>query len=307
MPAPANPRSDSAIVHVVASIPELRSVRKRLSGRVGVVLTMGALHRGHLELIRAARADADAVLVSIFVNPLQFGAHEDLARYPRDLQRDLDLLAAADVDVVFTPTPEIMYPPGFDTLVTVDTVAQGLEGQARPGHFQGVATVVAKLFNLTQPTISYFGQKDAQQVVVIRRMARDLNFDLEIAVIPTVREPDGLALSSRNVYLDAAQRRAAACLYRGLQAAAQRYAGGERDPEALRASVRAEIEAEPLAQLEYVAVNDPRTLIGLHTIDDQPVLLSLAVRFGATRLLDNCLLPIDLNTRAGLTATLGAV
>ncbi|MGQ9907440.1 MAG: pantoate--beta-alanine ligase [Candidatus Flexifilum sp.] len=294
-------------MHVIASIPELRSVRKRLSGRVGVVLTMGALHRGHLELIRAARAETDAVLVSIFVNPLQFGAHEDLARYPRDLQRDLDLLAAADVDVVFTPTPEIMYPPGFDTLVTVDTVAQGLEGQARPGHFQGVATVVAKLFNLTQPTISYFGQKDAQQVVVIRRMARDLNFDLEIAVIPTVREPDGLALSSRNVYLDAAQRRAAACLYRGLQAAAQRYAGGERDPEVLRASVRAEIEAEPLAQLEYVAVNDPRTLIGLHTIGDQPLLLSLAVRFGATRLLDNCLLPIDLNTRAGLTATLGAV
>lgn len=294
-------------MHVIASIPDLRTVRKRLSGRVGVVLTMGALHRGHLELIRAARADNDAVLVSIFVNPLQFGAHEDLARYPRDLQRDLDLLAATDVDVVFTPTPEVMYPPGFDTLVTVDTVAQGLEGEARPGHFQGVATVVAKLFNLTQPTISYFGQKDAQQVVVIRRMVRDLNFDLEIAVIPTVREPDGLALSSRNVYLDAAQRRAAACLYRGLQAAAHRYAEGERHPEALRTAVRTEIEAEPLAQLEYVAVNDPRTLIGQHAISDQPLLLSLAVRFGTTRLLDNCLLPVDLNTRAGLTATLGAV
>ncbi|MCS7072263.1 MAG: pantoate--beta-alanine ligase, partial [Anaerolinea sp.] len=178
---------------------------------------------------------------------------------------------------------------------------------ARPGHFRGVATVVAKLFNLTRPTISYFGQKDAQQVVVIRRMVRDLDFDLEIAVIPTVREPDGLALSSRNVYLDSEQRRAATGLYRGLQAAAHLYAQGDRHPEALRAAVQAAIADEPLAELEYVAVNDPRTLIGVHEISDQPLLLSLAVRFGATRLLDNCLLPVELNTRAGLTATLGAV
>lgn len=293
-------------MQIVDSIETMRAVRRRLSGYVGVVLTMGALHNGHLELVKAAREENDAVIVSIFVNPLQFAAHEDLSKYPRDLQRDLDLLDAADVDVVFTPTPTIMYPPGFDTLVAVDNAAQGLEGEARPGHFRGVATIVAKLFNLTQPTTSYFGQKDAQQVVVIRRMARDLNFNLEIAVIPTVREPDGLALSSRNIYLDPDQRAAAACLYRGLQSASRLYGRGIQHPATLRDAVRAEVMAEPLAQLDYVAVNDPHTLIGVHEISEQPLLLSLAVRFGATRLLDNCLLPFELNTREGLSATLGA-
>lgn len=293
-------------MQIVDSIETMRAARRRLSGYVGVVLTMGALHNGHLELVKAARDENDAVIVSIFVNPLQFAAHEDLSKYPRDLQRDLDLLDAADVDVVFTPTPTIMYPPGFDTLVAVDTAAQGLEGEARPGHFRGVATIVAKLFNLTQPTTSYFGQKDAQQVVVIRRMARDLNFNLEIAVIPTVREPDGLAMSSRNIYLDPDQRAAAACLYRGLRSASRLYDRGIQHPATLRDAVRAEVMAEPLAQLEYVAVNHPRTLIGVHEISDQPLLLSMAVRFGATRLLDNCLLPFELNTREGLSATLGA-
>lgn len=292
-------------MQVIDSVEGLRGARGRLAGYVGVVLTMGALHNGHLALVKAARDENDAVIVSIFVNPAQFTAADDLTAYPRDLQRDLDLLDAADVDVVFTPTPAMMYPPGFDTLVAVDTVSEGLEGEARPGHFKGVTTVVAKLFNLTRPTITYFGQKDAQQVVVVRHMARDLNFDLDIAVMPTVREADGLAMSSRNVYLDAEQRTAAACLHRGLAAAGRLYERGLTHPVDLREAVRREIATEPLADIDYIAVNDPRTLHGVHEQTDAPVLLSLAVRFGRTRLLDNALLPARLNDRAGLTATLG--
>lgn len=293
-------------MQIADSISTMHAVRRRLRGHVGVVLTMGALHEGHLALVRQAREENDAVIVSIFVNPTQFGPGEDYAAYPRTIERDLALLDEADVDVVFMPTTDIMYPPGYETYVTVEDVSRGLEGEARPGHFRGVATVVAKLFNLTQPTITYFGQKDAQQVVVIRHMVRDLNFPLEIAVCPTVREPDGLAMSSRNAYLKPEERKAATVLYRALLAAADRYQRGERNPDVLRTTARAIIEREPLARIDYVAVNDPRTLYGLHQPTDEPMLISMAVQIGRPRLLDNALLPWSLNNRQDLSAILGA-
>ncbi|MCA9910221.1 MAG: pantoate--beta-alanine ligase [Anaerolineae bacterium] len=291
-------------MRVVKTIPDLRAARAALSESVGVVLTMGALHAGHLALVRAARQDHDHVLATIFVNPTQFAPSEDLSKYPRPLERDLDLLRAAGVDVVFAPSPEVMYPAGFQTRVTVEHVTEGLEGAARPGHFQGVTTIVAKFFNLTQPTTTYFGQKDAQQVVVIRRMVRDLNFPLTIAVIPTEREPDGLAMSSRNVYLTTEQRQNATALYRALGAAGHAYTTGERDPQALRAAALA-VLADNGGEVEYVNLNDPRTLAPVETATESPMLMSMVVRYGKTRLLDNGLLPASLNTRAGLTATLG--
>ncbi|MBI5669401.1 MAG: pantoate--beta-alanine ligase [Chloroflexi bacterium] len=292
-------------MQVVETIEALREARAALTGRVGLVPTMGALHAGHLSLVEQARAECDAVMVSIFVNPTQFGPNEDLSRYPRDLAHDLSLLERAGVDVVFTPTPELMYPPDFQTWVEVAEVSKGLEGERRPGHFRGVATVVAKLFNLFQPHAAYFGQKDAQQVVVIKRMVLDLNFPLEIIVCPTQREADGLALSSRNVYLNADQRRAAAVLSRALLAAGAAYEGGERHPEKLRAAMLAVLQAEPLAQPEYVSAADARTLQELTLPGETPVLLSMAVRVGTTRLIDNMLLPPALNNRADLTAVLG--
>ncbi|MCU0515136.1 MAG: pantoate--beta-alanine ligase, partial [Anaerolineae bacterium] len=287
-------------MQVIETIAALRRVRAGLAGTVGLVPTMGYLHAGHLALVAAARADHDHVIATIFVNPLQFAAGEDLAAYPRDLPRDLALLAAAGVDVVFTPAPAEMYPPRYQTYITVAEVSQGREGRARPEHFRGVATVVARLFNLAQPTTAYFGQKDAQQVVVIRQMVRDLHFPLEIAVCPTVREADGLALSSRNVYLTPAERPRAAVLYAAMQAAADHYAAGERDPAALRGAALAVLHAEPLAQVDYVSVADARTLDEQTTPTAAPLLLSLAAQFGRPRLLDNWLLPAPLNTRAGL-------
>jgi pantoate--beta-alanine ligase len=292
-------------MQVIDSIEGLRKARKAITGRVGAVPTMGALHEGHLTLARQARADNDAVIATIFVNPTQFAPNEDFNAYPRDLAHDLAMLETLGVDVVFTPTPALMYPPNFQTFVKVDQVTQGLEGDLRPNHFRGVATVVSKLFNLTQPDVAYFGQKDAQQVVVIRRMVADLNFPLEVAVIPTVREADGLAMSSRNVYLTPEQRAAAGVIYRALVAAAQAYDEGERTPANLRAVARNVLKTETQAEIEYVAVNDPSTLIGVHEPAEQPLLLSMAVQIGRPRLLDNCLLPWSLNTREGLTATLG--
>lgn len=291
------------MMRIIDGIPDLRAWRRSVRGTVGIVPTMGALHAGHLRLVETARAENDHVLVTIFVNPTQFTADEDFERYPRNLEGDLRLLEAERVDCVFTPTPEVMYPPGFQTAVTVETVSQGLEGERRPGHFRGVATVVAKLFNLTQPDIAYFGQKDAQQVVVIRRMARDLDFPLEIAVIPTVRESDGLALSSRNTYLTPEQRADAASIYRGLRAAADIHDSGERRPEILVDVVRRSIIG---GETEYVALNHPSDLRPITERTDSPLLLSLTVRYGSTRLLDNLLLPAKLNTREGLTAHLGA-
>jgi pantoate--beta-alanine ligase len=269
------------------------------------VLTMGALHAGHLSLVEQARTDNDAVLATIFVNPTQFAPSEDLSKYPHDLPGDLEMLRQAGVDLVFTPTPDLMYPPGYQTWIEVTEVSQGLEGSHRPGHFRGVATIVAKLFNLTQPYITYFGQKDAQQVAVIKGMARDLNFPLQIAVCPTVRESDGLAMSSRNVYLSPEQRRAAPVLYRALCAAGEVYAGVERRPDNLRRTMLDTLQAEPLAEPDYVSASDAANLRELESSSNQPILLSLAVKIGTTRLIDNLLLPPELNTRPALSRLLG--
>ncbi len=252
----------------------------------GLVPTMGFLHEGHLSLVRQARQDNERVGVSIFVNPIQFNNPADLAVYPRDLERDLALLAAEGVDLVWTPGPEIVYPPGFQTYVTVEEVTQYLEGPARPGHFRGVTTVVAKLFNVFQPQRAYFGQKDAQQVVVIKRMVQDLNFNLDIVVCPIVRETDGLALSSRNVNLSPAARQQATCLYRALSAARQAFAGGERNAAILRNMMLEIINAADLARVDYVSVAHPDTLQELKLIEGQ-ALLSLAVFVGGVRLIDN--------------------
>ncbi len=277
-------------MNICIALSDLRRVRNSLSGTFGLAPTMGALHEGHLALIRRARAECDYVGVSIFVNPTQFGPNEDLSKYPRPLERDLQLLESLQVDLVWTPTPEEVYPPGFQTWVMVEEVTRPLEGKARPGHFRGVTTVVAKLLNAFTPDRAYFGQKDAQQVVVIRQMARDLNFPLEIVVCPTVREPDGLALSSRNAYLNPEERRAATVLYRALSAAQKEFEAGQRDAEFLRAILSSTLAAEPLAREEYVSVADPETLTELETIA-QGALLSMAVRIGKTRLIDNFLLP----------------
>lgn len=292
-------------MQTVNTAAALRAARAALTGQVGLVPTMGALHAGHLALVEQARAECDAVMVSIFVNPTQFGPNEDLSRYPRDIPHDLALLEQAGVDVVFIPPPEEMYPPGFQTWVEVTDVTRGLEGERRPGHFRGVATVVAKLFHLFQPHIAYFGQKDAQQVAVIKRMARDLDFPLAIAVCPTQREPDGLALSSRNRYLNVEQRQAAVVLYRALSAAGRVYEAGERHPEKLRSAMLSVLQAEALVEPDYVSAADARTLQELTLPGNEPVLLSIAVRVGTTRLIDNLLLPLALNNRADLSAVLG--
>jgi len=277
-------------MRVVHTIAEARAVRRALPGTWGFVPTMGYLHEGHLSLVRRARAENDRVAVSVFVNPTQFGPHEDYARYPRDLERDLRLLEPLGVDLVFVPSVEEMYPPGFQTWVIVEEVSRPLEGASRPGHFRGVATVVAKLFNILRPDRAYFGQKDAQQTVVIRRMVQDLNIPVEIVICPTVREPDGLAMSSRNTYLNPEERRAATVLFRALQAAKARYEAGERDAERLREAMREVIRAEPLARIDYVSVAHPETLQELERVEG-PALLSLAVYIGTTRLIDNLMLP----------------
>jgi len=275
-------------MQVVETIAAMRGARRGFEG-LGFVPTMGFLHQGHLSLVARAKAECGAAAVSIFVNPTQFGPNEDLARYPRDLPRDLALLREAGADVVFTPQPAEIYPPGFATAIDVGPVADPLEGASRPGHFSGVATVVAKLFNIVQPTRAYFGQKDAQQTVVIRRMARDLDMPLEVVVAPTVREGDGLAMSSRNTYLSPEQRGAATVLFRALAEAERRFAAGERDGEALRRAMLAVLAQEPAAQVDYVSVADPDTLEELQRIE-RGALASMAVRIGATRLIDNLLL-----------------
>ncbi len=274
---------------VVTTLEDLRHARAALPGPVGLVPTMGYLHEGHVSLARRARAECASVAASIFVNPTQFGPSEDLASYPRDLPRDLALLEAVGVDLVWTPPPEVVYPAGFQTWVTVNEVTQHLEGAQRPTHFRGVTTVVAKLFNAFRPDRAYFGQKDAQQVVVIKQMARDLNFAVAIVVCPTVREHDGLAMSSRNAYLDPAQRAAAPVLFHALSAAATAYAAGERDAEILRELMAGIIDAEALARRQYVSCADPETLQELYG-PIQRALLSMAVYIGKTRLIDNLVL-----------------
>lgn len=275
-------------MRVVETIAALRAARAE-HGSLGLVPTMGFLHAGHLSLVTRARGECGAVAVSIFVNPTQFAPNEDIARYPRDLPRDLAMLTAAGVDLVFTPPPEEVYPSDFITSVEMGPLAGRREGAARPGHFGAVATVVAKLFNMVQPTRAYFGQKDAQQAVVIRQMARDLNFPVEVLVAPTVRDVDGLALSSRNAYLSPAQRTAALVVFRALSAAAARFAAGDRDGAVLRAAMATTLATEPAAETEYVSIADPDTLEEQDRTGPR-VLASLAVRIGQTRLIDNFLL-----------------
>ena len=271
---------------IVSSLSKLRTARLSLKGTVGLVPTMGYLHEGHLSLIRQAKVDCEHVIVTIFVNPTQFGPNEDFSNYPRDIEHDLKLINPLGVDLVWNPVPEIMYPPGYQTWVEVEALTRPLEGALRPGHFRGVTTVVAKLFNATQPDKAYFGQKDAQQAAVIRQMTRDLNFPIEIVVCPTVREADGLALSSRNKYLEGDDRKAATILFRALSAAKDIYEAGERNAEKLRRKMKEVLESEPRAQMQYVSCADYDTLEELAVINGK-ALLSMAVFFGKTRLIDN--------------------
>ena len=285
---------------VVSTINEIHAARRsfrspsgdgalRHEGTVGLVPTMGFLHEGHLSLIRRARDECDYVVVSIFVNPAQFGPNEDLSKYPRDLDRDLSLIEPLGTDLVWMPTAEIMYPQGYQTWVEVEEVTSPLEGAQRPGHFKGVTTIVAKLFNGVQPHKAYFGQKDAQQAAVIRQMTRDLNFPIEIVICPIVREPDGLAMSSRNVYLDPEQRKAATVLYHSLSAAKELYEAGERNAERIRGKMKEVLAGEPLAKVQYVSCADYNTLEELEEIKGK-TLLSMAVFLGKTRLIDNFVL-----------------
>jgi pantoate--beta-alanine ligase len=275
---------------LLTTVKEFRAAKSALPGSWGLVPTMGFLHEGHLSLVKRARAENDHIAVSIFVNPTQFGPNEDLAAYPRDLDRDLSLLEPLGVDLVFNPSPDVMYPPNYQTYVTVEDVTKVLEGASRPGHFRGVATVVAKLFNIVGAERAYFGQKDAQQTIVIKRMVQDLNMPIDIIICPTQREADGLALSSRNTYLDAEHRRAAPVPYRALCAAKEAFDRGERDGDRLRAIMREIIEAEPLAKLDYVSAADAVTLQEAAVIDEaHGLLLSVAVRVGKPRLIDNFL------------------
>ncbi len=269
------------------TVAEVRSLRPKFA-RLGFVPTMGYLHEGHLRLVRRAKAACGAAAVSIFVNPIQFAADDDLERYPRDLARDLALAEAAGTDFVFAPEAGELYPRGFTTRVDVG-LTEGAENRARPGHFAGVATVVTKLFNIIQPSLAVFGQKDAEQAAVIRKLARDLDLGIKIEIAPTAREADGLAMSSRNSYLTPSERAAAVVLSRALQAAEFAFAQGERDPAVLRARALTVLAAEPLARVDYVAVADPDTLNPL-SLPAERILLSLAARIGATRLIDNTVL-----------------
>jgi pantoate--beta-alanine ligase len=275
------------LVHTVA---ELRAARAAFP-RLGFVPTMGALHEGHLSLVRQAVDQCGAAAVSIFVNPTQFNEGADFARYPRTLPRDLELLAPTGCALVFAPDADEMYPAGFAASIDVGPVAWPLEGAMRPGHFAGVATVVAKLLNIVQPTHAYFGQKDAQQLAVIRRMAADLNLPCEIVAAATVREADGLAMSSRNVHLTPEQRAQAPALYRALSAALAAFESGERSGDRLRAAMGAVLAGAPLGQVEYASIADPLALTELETVGQAGALASLAVRFGDTRLIDNLVLP----------------
>ena len=276
-------------MNTVQSISNLRQIRNDLSSPVGLVPTMGYLHEGHLSLVQRARQECTNVIVSIFVNPTQFGPHEDLDAYPRDFPQDFALLEKYGVDLVWVPELEQMYSPDFQTWVTVERAAQPLEGKMRPGHFRGVTTIVAKLFNSVLPDKAYFGQKDAQQVVVIRRMVKDLNFPIDIVVCPIIREPDGLAMSSRNVYLDHEERQAAQVLFRSLSAAMSAFQNGNNDADQLREIMTGTIMSEPLADLQYVSCADPDTLEELSGSISR-ALLSMAVVIGKTRLIDNFLI-----------------
>jgi pantoate--beta-alanine ligase len=268
---------------------QLAEETRRAGRSIGVVPTMGALHAGHLSLLRRCRVENDLAVMTLFVNPLQFDRKDDLARYPRDQDRDARLARDAGVDVIYAPTPEAMYPAGYATYVAVEGLADRWEGATRPGHFRGVATVCTKLFTACRPHRAYFGQKDYQQALVMRRLVADLDLGLELVVLPTVREADGLALSSRNVLLIPEAREQAVTISRALTAAQAAVKGGERDAERLRAAIEAQIRTAPLAEIEYVAVCDPDTLASLTRLAPRGVAL-VAARFGPVRLIDNILL-----------------
>jgi pantoate--beta-alanine ligase len=277
-----------------------RKLRREEDKTIGLVPTMGALHEGHLSLVREARRMCDVVVVSVFVNPTQFGPSEDFERYPRDLTGDTTKLSDYNVDYIFAPHADEMYPKGFATYVNVEGLSETMEGAARPGHFRGVATVLTVLFNTVRPDFAFFGQKDAQQTLVVRRLVRDLAFDIEVVVLPTVREQSGLALSSRNAYLTDEQRAAASILYKALSQAKEVYMEGERNPKRMAEVVRSRVEAEPLTRIEYVGVVDAETMEKFDRIpEDRAVLIALAARVGRTRLIDNLVIqPARQKTRA---------
>lgn len=280
------------MAHVVNNIAEVRAAIAEARGAgktVGLVPTMGALHEGHLSLVRASAAECGFTVVSVFVNPTQFGPGEDLEQYPRDLKNDVKLAADSGADLAFAPTAGAMYPAGYATYVEVERLTDGLCGARRPGHFRGVTTVVTKLFNICNPDVAYFGQKDAQQATVIKRMTRDLDMDVEVRVLPTVRESDGLAMSSRNNYLSGEERLQATCLYRALQKAEELYAEGVRSTDRIIAEITAIIEAEPDTEIDYISAVDAEELIPIEEIT-APALVALAVFFGDTRLIDNVVL-----------------
>lgn len=274
---------------VIEKINDMKQLRRKLAEPVGFVPTMGYLHEGHLFLVRQAKGENSSVVVSIFVNPTQFGPEEDFNSYPRDPQRDLAKLEEEKVDIVFMPSVNEMYPPQFNSWVEVSKITERLEGAFRPGHFRGVATVVAKLFNIVQPTRAYFGQKDAQQAIVIKKMVADLNMNLEIVTLPTVREPDGLAMSSRNTYLNPQERQAAVVLYQALSLSQKLWAQGETDANRLREEMTTLIQKQPLAKIDYISIADPETLDEMDRVNP-PALVSMAVRIGKARLIDNIML-----------------
>jgi len=267
-----------------------RKIRREQDRTIGLVPTMGALHEGHLSLVREARRMCDVVVVSVFVNPTQFGPTEDFSRYPRDLTKDTALLTDYNVDYIFAPTVDEIYPKGFSTYVTVEGLSDQLEGSSRPGHFRGVATVVTILLNAVRPDFAFFGQKDAQQALIIRRLVKDLAFDAEIVILPTVREDSGLAISSRNLYLNHEEQQAAAVIHQALTRAKTSVKEGERSGGRLEALVRSTIELEPRARVDYVTVVDAETLERLDKLDERPILIAVAAYFGKTRLIDNIIL-----------------
>jgi pantoate--beta-alanine ligase len=269
-----------------------RKVRRDHERTIGLVPTMGALHEGHLSLVREARNMCDVVVVSVFVNPTQFAAGEDFDRYPRDLTKDTGVLTDYNVDYIFAPQPEEVYPKGFSTYVTVEGLSEPFEGSSRPGHFRGVATVVTILLNIIHPDFAFFGMKDAQQTLVVRRLVKDLAFETELVILPTVREASGVAISSRNAYLSEEEREASTILYRALLRAKEAYLGGERGGSRLAGLVRATIEKEPRARIDYIGVTDAETFERLEKLDDRPVLVVVAAYFGKTRLIDNIVLSL---------------
>lgn len=277
-------------MQVLASIDEFRAARKDCTGSVGLVPTMGSLHDGHFALVRQARRDNQVLAVSIFVNPSQFGSDEDFDTYPRNSEQDLDLLRIEGVNMVFNPSSEEMYPAGFQTWIDLPSIGQRLEGKFRPSHFRGVATVVSKLLHVVAPDVAYFGQKDCQQVAVIRRMVADLNMDVAIKVVPTIREPDGLAMSSRNANLNEDERAAATIVYKSISQAQKMWNQGEQSGAAIRNVIRQMLQEEPLVlSIDYVSVADPINFDEMDIIE-VPAMVSVAVRIGSTRLIDNILL-----------------